>query len=66
MTIGGLKTIVSAFGPEETVHRLETAVLARGMTVFARIDHAASARQAGLTLRPPNCLSSATPWAAPR
>ncbi len=51
MTVAGLKTIASAFGPEETMHRLETAVQAMGMTIFARIDHAAGARQAGLELR---------------
>ena len=32
--------------------RLESEVRARGMTVFARIDHAAGAAQVGLTLRP--------------
>jgi uncharacterized protein (DUF302 family) len=56
MTIGGLTTIASSFGPEETMHRLETAVLGRGMTVFARIDHAAGARQSGLALRPTDLL----------
>jgi len=42
----------SSFGPHETMNRLEAAVQARGMTVFARIDHAAGATQAGLSLRP--------------
>jgi uncharacterized protein (DUF302 family) len=32
--------------------RLVAEVQARGLTVFARIDHAAGARDAGLTLRP--------------
>jgi uncharacterized protein (DUF302 family) len=36
--------------------RLEAAVRARGMTVFARIDHAAGAAQAGLPLRPTEVL----------
>jgi uncharacterized protein (DUF302 family) len=34
------------------MNRLETAVKAKGMTVFARIDHAAGAASAGLPLRP--------------
>jgi uncharacterized protein (DUF302 family) len=34
------------------MNRLETAVKARGMTVFARIDHAAGATAVGLPLRP--------------
>ena len=32
--------------------RLETEVRAKGMTVFARIDHAAGAAEVGLTLAP--------------
>jgi uncharacterized protein (DUF302 family) len=36
--------------------RLEAAVTTRGMTIFARIDHAAGARDAGLSLRPTELL----------
>jgi uncharacterized protein (DUF302 family) len=32
--------------------RLETELRAQGMNIFARIDHAAGAREAGLQLRP--------------
>ena len=46
----------SAFGPEETMDRLEAAVREHGMTVFARIDHAAGARSVGLPLRPTELL----------
>jgi uncharacterized protein (DUF302 family) len=52
MATDGLVTLRSSYGPEETVRRLETAVTAKGMTVFARIDHAAGAAQVGLSLRP--------------
>jgi uncharacterized protein (DUF302 family) len=38
------------------MNRLEAAVKARGMTVFARIDHAAGAAVAGLSLRPTEVL----------
>jgi uncharacterized protein (DUF302 family) len=48
----GIKTIESAFGPKDTMDRLEAAVRARGMTVFLRLDHAAGAAQAGFFLRP--------------
>ena len=48
----GLTSIRSRFGPKETMDRLESEVRARGMTVFARINHAAGAAQVGLTLRP--------------
>jgi uncharacterized protein (DUF302 family) len=50
--MGDLITISSHFGPKETVDRLETEIQAKGMKVFARIDHAAGAAEVGLTLRP--------------
>jgi uncharacterized protein (DUF302 family) len=50
--IEGLTTIASNFGPEETMDRLEAEIRAHGMTVFARIDHAAGATEVGLKLRP--------------
>ena len=36
--------------------RLETAVTAKGLTVFARIDHAEGASAVGLSLRPTEVL----------
>ena len=48
----GLTSIQSKFDPKETMDRLEAEIRARGMTVFARIDHAAGAAEVGLTLRP--------------
>ena len=48
----GLLSIRSRFGPNETMDRLEAAIRAQGMEVFARIDHAAGASEAGLELRP--------------
>ena len=42
------KRSVSGYG--ETVDRLVDAIESRGLTVFARIDHAAAAREAGLEL----------------
>ena len=52
MAADGLITIKSAFGPEETMKRLEAEVRAEGMTVFAHVDHAAGAAAVGLPLRP--------------
>ncbi len=48
----GLTTISSSFDPRETMDRLQAAIEAQHLTVFTRIDHAASAAEAGLTLRP--------------
>ena len=56
MAVEGLVTVKSAFGPEETMQRLETEVKAKGMTVFAHVDHAAGAAAVGLPLRPTNLL----------
>jgi uncharacterized protein (DUF302 family) len=52
MTAPGLMTRPSQHGPRDTMNRLEAAVKAKGMTVFARIDHAAGADSVGLELRP--------------
>ena len=56
MAADGLIILPSAFAPKTTADRLAAAVEARGMTVFARIDHAAGAAVAGLALRPTELL----------
>jgi uncharacterized protein (DUF302 family) len=56
MAIEGLITRRSSFGPEETMKRLEAEVSAKGLTVFAHVDHAAGAAAVGLKLRPTDLL----------
>ena len=56
MAADGLITLKSSFGPEETMKRLEAEVKARGLTVFAHVDHAAGAAAVGLSLRPTDLL----------
>src|SRR5712675_1617028 len=56
MAVDGLITLRSPFDPKETMSRLEAEVRARGMTVFAHIDHAAGAAAAGMTLRSTDLL----------
>jgi uncharacterized protein (DUF302 family) len=56
MAADGLITLKSQFGAAETMTRLETAVKARGLTVFAHVDHAAGATAVGLALRPTDLL----------
>jgi uncharacterized protein (DUF302 family) len=56
MATDGLITLRSGFGPAETMQRLEAEVRARGLKVFAHIDHAAGATEAGLPLRPTDLL----------
>jgi uncharacterized protein (DUF302 family) len=52
----GLTTVQSSFGAKETMDRLEAEVKAKGLTIFARIDHAAGAAAAGMPLRPTEVL----------
>jgi uncharacterized protein (DUF302 family) len=56
MAVDGLNTRRSSFGPEETMKRLEAEVTAKGLTVFAHVDHAAGAAAVGLQLRPTDLL----------
>jgi uncharacterized protein (DUF302 family) len=56
MTVNGLTTIPSQLGPKETMDRLEAEVKAKGLTVFARVDHAAGAAAVGMALRPTELL----------
>jgi uncharacterized protein (DUF302 family) len=56
MSADGLITLRSSFGPDETMKRLESEVRAKGMTVFAHIDHAAGATAVGMPLRPTDLL----------
>src|ERR1700750_1761865 len=56
MAADGLVTVKSAFGPEETIKRLEAEVKAKGLTVFAHVDHAAGAAAVGLPLRATDLL----------
>ena len=56
MAVDGLITKRSSFGPEETMKRAEDEVRAKGLTVFAHVDHAAGAAAVGLPLRPTDLL----------
>ena len=48
----GLVTLPSVHPVVETADRLEAPLAAKGVRLFARIDHAAGAQEAGLALRP--------------
>lgn len=56
MAAEGLITIPSGYGPEETMKRLEAQASAKGLTVFAHVDHAAGAAAVGLSLLPTDLL----------
>jgi uncharacterized protein (DUF302 family) len=56
MTIDGLQTVPSAYDSLETSARLARYIALHGMSLFARIDHAAGATEVGLSLRPTEVL----------
>jgi uncharacterized protein (DUF302 family) len=56
MAQNGLITVQSRFGVAETIDRLAETVQHAGLHVFARIDHAAGARDVGASLRPTELL----------
>ena len=57
----GLIVMKSPNSAEETMNRLEEIVKQRGLTVFARIDHAAGASKIGRSLRPTELLIFGNP-----
>lgn len=61
ITVEGLETIPSPLEPAETMSRLEAEIKAHGMTVFARIDHAALAADVGLALLPTEVIIFGNP-----
>ena len=52
----GLVTLPSNYPVPDTIDRLRDAVTAAGLQVFARVDHAAGAREVDMELRPTELL----------
>lgn len=48
----GLVSVKSAYDVDTTVQKLETALTSKGMTIFAKVDHAAGAEKVDIALRP--------------
>jgi uncharacterized protein (DUF302 family) len=57
----GLISVKSPYTPKETMDRLAAVVEQKGMTIFARIDHAAGAAKLGKSLRPTEVLIFGNP-----
>jgi len=68
MTMGapGLVSIRSGNSVKVTIDRLEAILKAKGITTFARIDHAASAAGVAMPLRPTELLIFGDPTAGTR
>jgi uncharacterized protein (DUF302 family) len=58
-----LVTLPSAHNVTETVRRLKALLAQKGIGLFAHIDHAAAAREVGLSLRPTQVLIFGNPKA---
>lgn len=57
----GLIVLKSPHSAQSTMNRLEAIVKERGLTVFARVDHAAGAAKVGKTIRPTELLIFGNP-----
>src|ERR1700688_4153770 len=57
----GLVSVHSQHGLLETFVRLENSIASRGLTIFARIDHAAGAKDVGIDLRPTQVVTFGSP-----
>jgi len=59
----GLVRVASHYSVEQTVQRLESAFIEKGMQVFGVIDHSGEAEKAGLEMRPTKVLMFGSPRA---
>ena len=61
MVVEGLKSINSLHDVSTTVDQLEAILKGKGMEIFGRIDHAANATKAGLSMPPTEVLIFGNP-----
>src|SRR5580692_10818235 len=57
----GLLQVPSRYSVDETVQRLQSAFAAKGMKLFAFIDHSGEAEKVGLKMRPTKVLIFGSP-----
>lgn len=62
-SVRGIVDIPSAHSVDETVRRLEGILNAKGVTLFALVDHSGEAAKAGMTMRPTKLLIFGSPKA---
>jgi uncharacterized protein (DUF302 family) len=61
MVMNGFIHSLSNFGPKDAVEHIAAAASKCGMTILARIDHAAAAAKVGMELRPTEVLIFGNP-----
>src|SRR5713226_893244 len=59
----GMAHVSSPYSVPETLKRLESVLQAKGLTVFARIDHSGEAEKVGMKMRPTQLLIFGSPKA---
>jgi uncharacterized protein (DUF302 family) len=59
----GLVNLRSSYAVPETVNRIEGALQARNLTIFARVDHSGEAEKVGLKMRPTQLIIFGSPKA---
>jgi uncharacterized protein (DUF302 family) len=57
----GLVHLSSSYSVAETIKRLETSLLAHGVTIFCRVDHSGEAEKVGLGMPPTQLLIFGSP-----
>jgi uncharacterized protein (DUF302 family) len=62
-SVDGLVTVASPFSVRDTIDRLESEIKSRGISIYARVDHAAGAESVGMALRPTELLIFGNPRA---
>ena len=63
MQSNGLTQVASPYSVEETLQRLESILVARGLQIFALIDHSGEAQKVGMQMRPTKLLIFGSPKA---
>jgi uncharacterized protein (DUF302 family) len=59
----GIVNVPGQHSVEETVQKLKTILQAKGVTLFALVDHSGEAEKAGMTMRPTKLLIFGSPKA---
>jgi uncharacterized protein (DUF302 family) len=63
MSSNGIVTVAGHHSVDETVEKLKAILAAKGVTLFALVDHSGEAAKAGLAMRPTKLLIFGSPKA---
>ncbi len=61
MQSNGLTQVASPYSVEETLQRLQSILIARGLQIFALIDHSGEAKKVGMEMRPTKLVIFGSP-----